>query len=118
MPFKLAEYEFHAVWSSSKILNLGRNLFQEIANLLRSTSKLQHDLDDGRMLLTEESQKANRLQMELDAKESEMEQLQQQLRNLLQGSDSASIHSNIDIQPALGSPTGVLIFLGIQLLRK
>lgn len=82
-----------------------QELKQEIANLLRSTSKLQHDLDDVRMLLTEESQKANRLQMELDAKESEMEELQQQLRNLLQGSDSASIHSNIDIQPALESPT-------------
>lgn len=83
------------------------NLLQEITNLKKLTSKLQHDLDEARMMLTEELQKTNRFQMEMAAKESEMEQLQQQLRILLQGSDSASIVSNPDVQPPpFDSPSG------------
>lgn len=78
-----------------------QELKQEIANLRRVSSKLQHDYDESQSLLSDESLKANRLQMELAAKDSEFEQLQQQLKALLlgTGTDTASIHSSFELEP-------------------
>lgn len=62
---------------------------------------MQHDYDESQSLLSDESLKANRLQMELAAKDSEFEQLQQQLKALLlgTGTDTASIHSSFELEP-------------------
>ena len=57
--------------------------------------KLQRDLMESQAALYEESQKATRLQMELDAHESEVEQLQGRLA--LCNSDTMSVNSGPDM---------------------
>lgn len=57
--------------------------------------KMQRDVSEAQQNVYEESQARQRLQMEMDAKDSEMEQLRQKLAFL--NSDSASVHSgNMD----------------------
>ena len=58
-------------------------------------AKLQRDLDESKAALYEESQKVIRLQMELDAHESEVEQLQGKLA--LCNSDNMSVNSGPDL---------------------
>ena len=53
--------------------------------------KFQHELSEVQMNLLEDNQRANRVQMELDAKESEVEQLQQKLTLL--NCDTVSVSS-------------------------
>lgn len=75
-------------------------MFQEKENADKRLAKLQHDILEAQAALYEEGQRAQRLQMELDAKESEIEQLQQKV--LLHGSDSTSVHSDTDPEGATG----------------
>ena len=58
--------------------------------------QLQRDLAELQVALSDETQKVVRLQMELDAKESEAEHLLQKLQ--LQGTDTASVSSNNDLE--------------------
>lgn len=76
---------------------------QEKENADKRLAKLQHDLLEAQAALYEEGQRAQRLQMELDAKESEIEQLQQKV--LLHGSDSTSVHSDTDPEGTTGDLT-------------
>lgn len=77
-----------------ELRKLEQELRQEKENADKRLAKLQHDLLEAQAALYEEGQRAQRLQMELDAKESEIEQLQQKV--LLHGSDSTSVHSDTD----------------------
>lgn len=56
---------------------------------------MQRDLAELQAVLSEESQKVQKLQLELDAKESENEYLLQKLS--LQGAETASVSSNNDL---------------------
>lgn len=68
---------------------------QEKAKFNIMAEKLQRDLNESQAALYEESQKATRLQMELDAHESEVEQLQGKLA--LYNSDNMSVNSGPDL---------------------
>ncbi|KAI0232790.1 hypothetical protein LSAT2_016895 [Lamellibrachia satsuma] len=74
---------------------LQQELNQEKAKFNIMAEKLQRDLNESQAALYEESQKATRLQMELDAHESEVEQLQGKLA--LYNSDNMSVNSGPDL---------------------
>jgi multidrug resistance efflux pump len=67
--------------------------------------KFQHELSEAQVNLADESQRANRVQMELDAKDSEIEQLQQKLALL--NSDTMSVSSG-----GMGDVNGDEMFMG------
>ncbi|XP_052774970.1 rho-associated protein kinase 1-like isoform X1 [Mya arenaria] len=73
----------------------GRKLQQELSmereKYSKMVEKFQHDLSETQAALYEEGQTRNKLQMELDAKDSEIELLQQKLS--FSSLDTASIHS-------------------------
>ena len=58
--------------------------------------KLQRDISELQAQLYEDGQRSLRLQMELDAKESEIEQLQHKVS--LHTSDTASVSSGADME--------------------
>lgn len=66
-------------------LNIERQKFNTILE------KMQRDLSEAQANLLEESQKSQRLQMDLDSKESEMEHLLQKMT--IQNSDTMSVNS-------------------------
>ena len=62
--------------------------------------KFNRELSETQAALYEEGQNRLRLQMELDARESEIEQLKQKV--MLQNSDTASINSGPDLEMSSG----------------
>ena len=64
-------------------------------------AKFNRELSETHAALYEEGQNRLRLQMELDARESEVEQLKQKV--MFQNSDTASINSGTDVDTPLGS---------------
>ncbi len=74
---------------------LEQELKAEKNKLNQMASKFHIELSEARSLLTEENQNKLRLQMELDAKESEIEQLLCQVA--LQTSDTVSVSSGADM---------------------
>ena len=73
---------------SEKILFL---LIQEKEKYNKMVEKFQRDLSETQAALYEEGQTRNKIQMELDAKDSEIELLQQKLS--VANLDTASVHS-------------------------
>ena len=66
-------------------------ILQEREKYTKMVEKYQRDLSETQAALYEEGQMRNKLQMELDSKDSEIEMLQQKLSVL--NIDTASIHS-------------------------
>ena len=64
--------------------------FQEKEKYTQMVLKFQRELTESQAALYEEGQNRTRLQMELDAKDSENEQLQARIQN----SDTASVNSS------------------------
>lgn len=68
---------------------------QEKEKFDREVNRLQQNLAELQAVLNDEAQKVQKLQMELDAKESENEHLMHKLS--LQGAETASVSSNNDL---------------------
>lgn len=70
--------------------------------------KFQRELSETQAALYEEGQNRLRLQMEMDARESEIEQLKQKV--MLHNSDTASINSGPDMDGQPDHMLGTLLF--------
>ena len=59
-------------------------------------TQLQQTISENQAALVEESQKVTKLQMEIDARDSEIEYLKNKVS--FQGVDTASVHSSNDLE--------------------
>ncbi|XP_043227647.1 rho-associated protein kinase 1-like isoform X1 [Amphibalanus amphitrite] len=79
---------------------LQQELTQERENFNQTVARFKEDQQETQAMMAEELQNMNKLQMELDSKDSEIEQLRQKLAMV--NSETASLNSGADLENADG----------------